>query len=108
MKIFYFVFAKLPSENTAEPLLNILCNFEKGEWKVILFPREKQRPSHFYREGEERIVVGPASVELGGVLILPRLKDFEKITKKTVKEIYSEVTISEEIFDQVQQQIKSF
>ncbi|HKL33044.1 MAG TPA: DUF4922 domain-containing protein [Tangfeifania sp.] len=106
--IFSLILELLPSKNGEEPLLNILCNFKNGMWQVMIFPREKQRPSHFYRDDEKQIVVSPASVELGGVLILPRLKDFEKITKKTVKEIYSEVTISEEIFDLVQQQIKSF
>ncbi|MFW6246542.1 MAG: DUF4922 domain-containing protein, partial [Tangfeifania sp.] len=106
--IFHRIFELLPAETGKEPLLNILCTYKNGAWQVIIFPREKQRPSHFYREGEERIVVGPASVELGGVLILPRFDDFEKINQKTIEEIYDEVTIGKEVFLQIQQRIKSF
>jgi len=106
--IFNLILELLPAKTDEEPLLNILSNFKKGVWQVILFPREKQRPSHFYRDDEKQIVVGPASVELGGVLILPRLEDFEKINKKTIEEIYDEVTISEDVFIQIVQQIKSF
>lgn len=106
-QIFRLIFELLPAENSKEPLLNILCNYKNGEWQVIIFPREKQRPSHFYRKGEEQILVGPASVELSGMLILPRIEDFKKITKKIVEEIYSEVTISDDIFLQIIQQIKS-
>jgi len=107
IKIFQLLFEQLPSENDTEPLLNILCNFEKGEWKVILFPREKQRPSHFYRDDEEQIIVGPASVEMGGLLILPRKEDFEKIAENTLSEIFSEVTMKRNNFNFFVEQIKS-
>lgn len=98
--IFNVVFKLLPAKGEPEPMLNILCNYHKNEWRVIIFPREKQRPSHYFETGEKQIVVGPASVELGGVLILPRQEDFRKVTKNTLKEIFSEVTLSEHIFKQ--------
>ena len=104
--VFNMIYRLLPAENNTEPLLNILCNYKNGGWQVIIFPREKQRTSHFYKDDENRIVVGPASVELGGMLILPRHEDFNKITQKTIEEIYSEVTISKGVFRQIIQQIK--
>jgi ATP adenylyltransferase/5',5'''-P-1,P-4-tetraphosphate phosphorylase II len=93
-KIFSHILGMLPANGEPEPMLNILCNYHRNEWRVIIFPREKQRPSHFFETGKKQIIVGPASVELGGVLILPRDEDFRKITKNLLKEIYEEVTLS--------------
>jgi hypothetical protein len=91
---FHRVCSSLPPKNGDEPMLNILCFFEKGEWRVIIFPREKLRPSHFYETSEKQVVVSPAAVELGGVMVLPRQKDFEAISNQIISEIYGEVTIS--------------
>lgn len=96
--IFNVAFELLPANGEPEPMLNILCNYHQNEWRVIIFPREKQRPSHFFETSEKQIVVGPASVELGGVLILPREEDFRKINKNTLGEIFTEVTLSENTF----------
>jgi ATP adenylyltransferase/5',5'''-P-1,P-4-tetraphosphate phosphorylase II len=105
-KIFQLLFEQLPPDGDAEPLLNVLCNFEYGKWNVLVFPREKQRPSHFYRTGEKQVIVSPASVELGGMLILPRKEDFEKITKDTLSEIFSEVTMQKYDFRNFVKEIK--
>ncbi len=81
-----------------EPMVNILCSFSNGKWQLVIFPRDKQRPSHFFEEGNKQIIVGPAAVELGGLMILPRKEDFEKITRKNIIDIYNEVTINAEDF----------
>ena len=90
---FEAIYQKLKNSDE-EPKMNVLCNFEKNKWRILIFPREKQRSSHFFRKDDSQIVVGPASVEFGGILILPRKKDFEKITKKEIREIYEEVAIN--------------
>jgi ATP adenylyltransferase/5',5'''-P-1,P-4-tetraphosphate phosphorylase II len=95
------------SENDDEPMMNILSNFENDIWRVIIFPREKQRPSHFYRNDEHRILVSPAAAELGGILILPEKEDFEKITKKEIEEIYGEVTLDKKEFWEICSKLKT-
>ncbi|HDR50172.1 MAG TPA: DUF4922 domain-containing protein [Mariniphaga anaerophila] len=97
-EMFLQIYSFLAGENPKEPMLNVLCYFENHSWKIIVFPRAKQRPSHFYRDDSARVVVGPAAVELGGVLVLPRHRDFVEITKKTIAEIYGEVTMCENEF----------
>jgi hypothetical protein len=84
-----------------EPMMNILCSFHDDKWQVIIFPREKQRPSHFFRTDEKQITVSPAAVEMGGVLVLPGEGDFKKITGKEIEEIYGEVTINQEAFEKL-------
>lgn len=81
-----------------EPMMNIIVSYENGEWRVLLFPREKHRPSFFFEEGEKRILVSPAAVDLGGVLTMPREEDFTKITRDHIVRIYSEVTLAPAAF----------
>ncbi len=97
---FQFLYALLPHAEGKEPMMNLLSYYENNTWRIILFPRGKQRPSHFFQTGERQIIVGPAAVELGGILVLPRAADFNRITHHTVSEIYSEVTLQEEVFKQ--------
>ena len=104
---FEFIYNQLNNKTGNEPKMNILCNFIDGKWKITIFPRDKRHPSHFFNPEETRIVVGPASVELGGVLVLPRENDFKKITKTEIAEIYNEVSISNEEYKNLIQSIKS-
>jgi len=78
-----------------EPLLNILSLFENQSWQIILFPRKKHRPSHYYEMGDKNMLISPASVDFGGVFILPREKDFIKITEKDIIDIFNQTSISE-------------
>ncbi len=103
---FESVYHLLETNSVEEPMMNILCTFSENKWKMIIFPREKQRPSHFFKTGEKQIITGPAAVELGGILVLPREEDFKKITKKEVAEIYEEVTIGNDKFKNLIIQLK--
>ena len=103
---FETIYHLLQSGTNEEPMMNILCNFSGGKWRVIIFPREKQRPSHFFRDDEKRLTVSPAAVEMGGILVLPHKNDFTKITKQDIAEIYKEVTIGNENFKDLLIQIK--
>ena len=89
-----------------EPMVNILCSYKNDEWNVTVFPRDKQRPSQFFAQGDEQILISPAAVELGGVAIVPRKEDFVKITKDQLTDIYRQVTINETDFDLLKDRIK--
>ena len=81
-------------EGEIEPMLNILCWFENGTWNLVVFPRKKHRPSCYFAEGDDNILISPASVDMGGVFITPLEKDFEKISAADVKAILDEVCLS--------------
>lgn len=94
------VYQQLPfDEASGEPMMNLLASYEKGQYRLTLFLRNKQRPSCFYREEPERILVSPASVEMGGLIVLPRESDFLKITKDDLREIFSETCLNLNIND---------
>jgi hypothetical protein len=77
---------------TEEPMLNILSTFS-NRWQVMVFPREKHRPWQYFEQGERNILLSPASVDMGGTLIIPLEKDFEKITREDIEDIFSQVSL---------------
>ncbi len=80
-----------------EPMINMLSYYREG-WQIMLFPRDKHRPWQYFEEGEKNILLSPASVDMGGALITPLEKDFKKITREDIKDIFSQITFSAENF----------
>jgi hypothetical protein len=84
---------QLPMDDeSGEPMLNLLASYSDGVYRLVVFPRIAQRPSCYFKEGAEKIVVSVASVELSGVVVTPREEDFKKITKEDLTKIFSEVS----------------
>lgn len=82
-----------------EPMMNLLTSFDKDIYRLIIFPRKAQRPSCYYREGNDRIVVSPASVELGGIIITPREEDFHRLNHNDLIRIFEEVSVEESLLN---------
>ena len=100
--LFDQVYAVLPiPEGEPEPMLNILCWYTAEGWNLMIVPRKKHRPDCYYAEGDDNILLSPASVDMGGVFITPLEKDFNKITAEDVAKIYAEVCFSEEQMNEV-------
>lgn len=102
-KYFYCLIDKIKevTEQTEEPLLNILGYYTNNEWVTVIFPREKHRPTYYFEEGEKNILLSPASVDMGGVCITPLEKDFTKITKEEIVDIYRQVSLNKDSFEKV-------
>lgn len=78
-----------------EPKVNILCQYHSSQWRVILFPRRKHRPEVFFKEGDEKILISPASVDMGGLIVTPVEKDFRTVDAQLIEAIYDEVSWDE-------------
>jgi hypothetical protein len=78
-----------------EPKINILCLYSAAQWRVILFPRRKHRPDVFFKEGDEKVLISPASVDMGGLIVTPVEKDFKAVDAKMIEAIYQEVSWDE-------------
>ncbi|MGQ7868912.1 DUF4922 domain-containing protein [Sunxiuqinia sp. sy24] len=89
-----------------EPMMNLLANYRANQWELILFPRDQQRPRQFFAEGASQILMSPASVEMGGLVILPRKKDFKQLTACDVRDIYGQVSINDADFEELKAKIK--
>ncbi len=89
-----------------EPMINMLSYYRQG-WQVLLFPRQKHRPWQYFEEGEQNILLSPASVDMGGTLIMPLEKDFEKITREDIEDIFSQVGFSQDHFERMNAYVKA-
>ena len=76
-----------------EPMMNMLCSFTDGTWRVIVFPRSKHRPDIFFKEEAERVVISPAAVDIGGLIVTPLEKDFKTVDASLVESIFQEVSL---------------
>ncbi len=88
-------------ERSDEPMMNIISWYADGEWRLIVFPRAKHRPSVYDERGEKQVLVSPAAIDLAGVVITPRVEDFERLTEKDVRAIFHEVLISPGAFEKL-------
>jgi hypothetical protein len=92
----------LIARSRVEPMMNIISTYEEDSgWRVIIFLRKKHRPDAYFKEGDGNILVSPASIDLGGVLITPMEKDFKKIDKDIISGIFKEVAIGKEEFEYI-------
>ena len=91
-----------------EPMVNLLCNYSDGKWVVHLFPRRLHRPTQFFGEGEQQLLISPASVDFGGVFITPRREDFEKITAADITDIFDQVSLDKGVFQKLRQTIANY
>jgi ATP adenylyltransferase/5',5'''-P-1,P-4-tetraphosphate phosphorylase II len=83
----------------SEPMINLVVTRDGGRWTVIVFPRGKHRPDRYFAEGDAKLTVSPAAIDLAGVLVVPQPDHFAKITPRDAEEIYAEVTLGGAAFD---------
>ncbi|MBO0726056.1 MAG: DUF4922 domain-containing protein [Blastocatellia bacterium] len=83
----------------SEPMINLVVTRDGAGWTVIIFPRDKHRPARYFAEGDAKLTVSPAAIDLAGVLVVPQPDHFRKITSRDAVEIYAEVTLNSKVFD---------
>lgn len=84
-----------------EPKMNLLCSYQEEIWRLIIFPRSKHRPDVYFKKDDEQILVSPASIDMGGIIITPKEKDFNTLDAKAIETIYTEVSEKAEYFEQI-------
>ena len=95
------------SKSHVEPMMNIISSFEpETGWRILLTFRKKHRPDAYFKEDDENILVSPATIDLGGVLVTPLEKDFKKIDKEIIKMIFREVSMGKEEFEYIKTKLE--
>jgi ATP adenylyltransferase/5',5'''-P-1,P-4-tetraphosphate phosphorylase II len=90
-----------------EPMMNVLGFHDGRQWRVLVFPRVKHRPAFYFKEGDAQLLISPAAVELGGICTTPRERDFEKVTREDIIQMYDEICVSSENFASIRAQLTS-
>ena len=86
---------------TPEPMLNILCWKGGAKYFLVLFPRKQHRPAQFFAQGDDHILLSPAAIDLGGVLITPLEKDWQKLSASDITDIFCQIGINRAIYKQL-------
>jgi hypothetical protein len=86
---------------TVEPMTNVLCSYQENIWRLIIFPRRKHRPDVYFKEGNDRVLISPAAVDMGGLIVTPLEKDFLSVEAKLIEDIFTEVSEKQEIVDSI-------
>lgn len=88
-----------------EPMINLLCAYADDSWRITLFLRRKHRPEAYYAAGEKRIFISPGAVDMAGVIITPLEGDFNRLDCESIKNIYREVSLPEDITDKIMNEL---
>ena len=95
---FLRVLRSLPvSPATGEPQLNILCWRETPAdggsgalFRTLVIPRKAHRPSCYFAPEDRAVRISPASVDLGGVFIVPVEADFRRVNAQVLRSTIEE------------------
>ena len=90
---------------TKEPMINIICSYQENIWRLIIFPRRKHRPDVYFKEGNDRVLISPAAVDMGGLIVTPQEKDFLNIDAKLIGNIFVEVSEKQRVIDNILEKI---
>ncbi len=76
-----------------EPMINVIGHCSHGKLRLAVFPRRAHRPAAFFFEDDRRIMVSPAVMEMGGIIVTPSETDFNRLDASAIEEMYREVSL---------------
>jgi len=90
-----------PVAGEEEAMVNVIIAGSSGTYYGILFPRKAHRPACYFKDDPEKMVISPGAVDVGGLLILPRREDFDRLDRETVLSIFAEVCHEMDVFEKI-------
>ncbi|MBO5053914.1 MAG: DUF4922 domain-containing protein [Muribaculaceae bacterium] len=94
-RLFHRLYDAIPvPEGEREPMMNILCYATPEGERMVIIPRKRHRPSFYGTEGDDCMLLSPASVDMGGVFITPLEKDFNRLDSNLVRRVLDELCLS--------------
>ena len=90
-EVYQYLSSLQPKEE--EPMLNVISYYENGFYNINIFPRKLHRPTQYYSEGNNKILISPGALDMAGLLITVREEDFIKIGKSEIEDIYNQVSL---------------
>ncbi len=84
-----------------EPPVNVICAFTGNIWRLTIFLRRKHRPDAYFAEGKKNFFISPGAIDMAGVVITPRLSDYDRLSCSTMRTIYSDVSLNGETLGQI-------
>ncbi len=95
------IFIKEQSGAADEPMVNLIVSGTGKNYMGIIFPRRAHRPACYYRKDNEMMIISPGTVDMGGLIIMPRKEDYARMNQEITLKIFSEVSYGPEFFRQL-------
>ena len=70
--------------------INVIGHYG-GEFRIVVIRRAAHRPSCYFAEEPQKLLVSPAAVEMGGVFVTARECDFDRLDAELLRTIFAEV-----------------
>lgn len=64
---------------------------DNGLLRFIAIPRKAHRPSCYYSDDQDRMMISPGCIDMAGMLITPRRNDYLSLDAQAIQKIYKEV-----------------
>jgi len=94
-ELFDALYDALPMHaDDTEPMMNIVAWRDGDNFLSVVFPRRSHRPQCYYDDGDSQMLVSPGSLDMAGLVVMPRKEDFERATEAGVRAIFEEVSIT--------------
>lgn len=96
-QLFDMLYRALPlQQGDTEPMMNIVAWREKEEYISVVFPRRKHRPTCYFAKDEEQMLISPGALDMAGLMITPRERDFERLSATQLEQILEEMAITKQ------------
>ena len=83
-------------EEEYEPRMNVVAYCKEDKVNLIVIPRHAHRPRCYSAEGDAQYLISPGALDMCGLLITPRLEDYERLTASKAADILCEVGVRTE------------
>ncbi len=104
--LFGKLYNAMETTDNDEPMMNIIGWKDDEKWTVCIFPRQAHRPACYFAQGDENMLISPGAADMGGVVITPQRKDFDRITAEDIATIAQEVCLGRSKCEQLIKRIK--
>jgi SpoIID/LytB domain protein len=106
--LFHLLYKALPmQEGDTEPMMNIVAWRKDDEQLSLVFPRKKHRPDCYFLQDPERLMISPGAIDMAGLFITAREKDFQRLTAEKAASILKEVCVSPEEMQQIEDKLRN-
>lgn len=91
------LYTQLPiPQGEYEPYMNAIALRKDGKICLAIIPRRAHRPHCYSAEGKAKYLISPGALDMCGLIVTPRLEDFERLTPSKATNILCEVGIRTE------------
>lgn len=106
-RLFRTLCAALPTpEGDTEPMINIVAWRDADALLAVVIPRSKHRPDCYFAEGDGQMLVSPGAIDMAGLIITPRQRDFDAITPERAVAILQECGMQKQALDATTAKLK--